>query len=91
MKLPTAENNLLHNHGALRRTLNVVLENTDHRVKTDADRFGHTGASLQALNRGINPDYWMNQQYQFPAQTCAKYFIYHGLLSPDVTIGTYPC
>lgn len=31
----------------------------------------------------------MNQQYQSPAETCAKYFIYHGLLSPDVRIGTH--
>lgn len=31
----------------------------------------------------------MNQQYQSPAETCAKYFIYHGLLSPDVRIGTF--
>jgi len=32
----------------------------------------------------------MSQQYQFPVETCAKYFIYHGLLSPDVRTGTYP-
>lgn len=31
----------------------------------------------------------MNQQYQSPAEKCAKYFIYHGLLSPDVRTGTH--
>lgn len=65
-------------------------------ILLEADKFGHTwaNASLEVLNLflnwGINPDeYKMNQQHQSPAETCAKYFIYHGLLSSDVRIGTH--